>query len=91
MKQDQADRWAEARANGRWSYVLWKGVFRWGGLMYVLMVGRHIVEDPTRMYFWLGFGVPLWAAGGALFGLLTWHVSERQYRRFLAAQEPATV
>lgn len=85
--------WATTRKNGKWHFVLVRGVLGFGLPVFLgtscVPVLRHRVQ-PTLQYF-----VPqilIFALSGILFGILIWHFSERQFRKQGEDQgaEPAT-
>lgn len=81
--------WATVREKGKWYYILTRGVFGWGALMYFVMVIVPALRDvPNRKndsFLWPAF---LWGGGGAIFGFLIWYFSEKQYLQALKKKNP---
>ena len=72
--------WAKTRQKGKLHFVVFRGVLAWGVPMYLLMACRPVVIGkviPTALYF-ISQAV-MWGAAGAVFGLIIWHLSERQF------------
>jgi hypothetical protein len=86
MTPDRAAKWAATRAQGRWSFVWRTGVLQWGLIMFGVMGGSQAAQHPDRWMYILAVNLPLWFCGGVLFGLLTWHLTERSYTKYLAKQ-----
>lgn len=75
-------RWETERTRGRRRFVLLKGVAGWGLPMFIALgvampwwSGRYERLTPPA----LAISAAVWLAGGLLFGLLTWHFSEKAY------------
>jgi len=81
---DRATKWTETRAQGQWSFVWRVGILRWGLIMFGTFVGMQTAQHPDRILFILALNVPLCLCGGFSFGLLTWLMSEWNYKRHLA-------
>ena len=90
MTSDRAAKWAETRKQGRWSSVWRVGVLSWGLSMCCIFVGMQAAQHPNRILFIVAFNVPIWLSAGFLFGVLTWWMSERSYKRQLAKDAPGT-
>jgi hypothetical protein len=86
MTSDQAAKWAAKRVQGRWSFVWRTGVLQWGVIMFGVMGGGQIAQQPDRWLFLLELNLSVWLCAGVVFGLLTWHFSERSYAKYLAKQ-----
>ncbi len=77
--------WEVKRTKGALRFVLMDGLAAWGGPMFLIMSGGpvffgfpyKVTPSPS---FWL-FQVALWAGAGLLYGVATWHVSERQFAK----------
>jgi hypothetical protein len=74
--------WAITRQKGRWHFVLARGVFGWGGAMFVgmglmpVLMHRH---EPSWSYLvWQAF---VWSLAGAFFGFTTWSWFEWQFKK----------
>jgi hypothetical protein len=59
--------------------------------MFGAMGGSQAARYPGRWLFILGLNLPIWLCAGLLFGLLTWHFSERSYQKYLAKQTEVAV
>ena len=84
----QHERWRKLRGNGRWHFILARGVGFWGGLMFLamwiglplLMTALHPPSGTRALTpVTLAIGALLCAVGGVAFGLLTWHFSEKKF------------
>jgi hypothetical protein len=83
---DGAAKWAATRMQGRWSFVWRTGVLQWGFIMFGAMGGMQAAQHPSRWLYFLVMNLPVWLCGGFVFGLGTWHLSERSYAKYLAKQ-----
>lgn len=79
VKPEQLEKWKQTRAKGMFRYVLLSGVFSYGLAMFVVMT--FVVNSDKLSSSFVGFSAILWTVGGALFGLATWFVQERQFRK----------
>ena len=85
------ERWPAIRARGFARFVLVRGALIWGGIMAVamaVMVTLRLGTDHPRLPLLLGIAVPLCAAGGLLWGALTWWVNERLFRSLTSELKP---
>lgn len=83
------ERWEKQRAKGRTRYILQIGVFGWGLAMFIAMtfvVNRPVQLTPST----IALSAIIWLLGGALFGFVTWTMSERKYRKHMNAQSPSS-
>lgn len=87
---DRATKWAEIRKQGQWSFVWRVGVLSWGFTMCCIFVVMQAAQHPNRVLLIVAYNVPIWLSAGLLFGLLTWWVFERSYKRHLAKSTPST-
>lgn len=82
-------RWSQIRANGQRSFVLRHGVLGWGLPMSIWMPLGHAGFDFVAQGFveWNRIfvsglaGLPIWLAGGVLFGCWMWSWSEHSWHR----------
>jgi len=76
----QVKAWEKKRRLGKRSFILYRGVLRWGGIMFVLTMFTNVYGRHMKMNWLLvvssliacPFAGYLWAWG-------MWHVSERRY------------
>ena len=73
------EEWKQVRAKGLLRYVLVRGVLAYGLPMFLAMT--FVVNRDKLNSNFIGLSVLVWALGGALFGVLTWHVQERKFVR----------
>ncbi len=72
--------WATTRKQGKLSFVVKTGVCQWGGLMFLIMGLIPALRSEVGVQMLpLAMDALLWIVAGAIFGLLTWHLSERQF------------
>ena len=77
------ERWEKQRAKGKTRYILMTGVLGWGAAMFVVMT--FFVSHPDELAWWrIALSAIVCLAGGALFGFLTWALSERRYQKHLS-------
>jgi hypothetical protein len=80
MDEKARKEWEEQRAGGMIKYVLFKGL-PWGLAMFLAMT---FVAHPERSRgTMLYVSACLWLAGGVLFGIGTWYVQDRAYKKSL--------
>jgi hypothetical protein len=73
MNEKQRAKWECTRAKGMWRFVLLSGVVCWGGLM---SVATYFLNPRNP-----AVTVPIYLAGGFVFGLACWHLGEHMYRK----------
>ena len=79
MKPEQLEKWKNVRAKGMLRYVLLSGVLSYGLAMFVVMT--FVVNRDKLSASFVGISAIIWTIGGALFGLATWFVQERKFRK----------
>lgn len=77
MKPDQLEEWKRVRAKGLLRYVLARGVLAYGLPMFLAMT--FVVNRDNLNGNFIGLSAVVWSLGGALFGVLTWHLQERKF------------
>jgi hypothetical protein len=80
------EKWRRMRARGRAFYILVWGLACWGGLMFLVMgLGYPWLTQGVDALSgrWLLISAVIWAAGGLLFGVLTWHFNEKAFQKTL--------
>lgn len=74
--------WSTTRKMGCKNFVIRRGVLGWGAIMFGIQALGPVFSgrvQPTASYFiWRALG---FAVAGAVFGLLTWYVSEKMYAK----------
>ena len=86
MKPKQAEKWAELRKRGQWSYIWRVGLLQWGLLMCGIFIGMQTAQHPDQFLVIVLRNVPIWMCAGLAFGFFTWHASEWQYKRHVDKQ-----
>lgn len=86
MKPLQAERWAEIRKRGQWNYIWRVGILTYGLIMCGVFIGMDTFRHPDQFVQSVLGNVPLWTFAGLVFGFLTWHGTEWQYRRHVRRQ-----
>lgn len=80
-------KWEETRAMGKMKYVLLKGTVAWtiltGGIFVILtlITNKFLINTEILMYFLNMFLV--FIGLGTLFGVFSWHLSEKRYQSFI--------
>ena len=83
------EKWAEIRKMGKWNFILTRGVYRWGSSMYFFMViVPALLHGSHREKHSFFLGAVLMGAGGAIFGAIFWHFSEKQYLQASKKEKP---
>jgi hypothetical protein len=85
------ERWPAIRARGAARFVLVRGLLAWGGIMaaaMAVMVTLRLGVDHPRLPLLLVVAVPVCAAGGVLWGALTWWINERLFRSLTSEMNP---
>ena len=85
MKPKHFEHWSKLRAQGKARYILRTGVLAWGLPMFLFMV--LIINRRTTSLTAIGLNLLIFSLGGAVFGWITWALSERQYQRALKSQD----
>ena len=85
--EKEHSRWATTRLRGMLRYIVYKGLLRWGVIMFLVMAcGPAFFGVPYHAdlsaYYWLR-QILIWAAAGLGYGLVTWCVYERMDQNYL--------
>ena len=79
-------RWQKLRAKGHLHYVLSADDLSWGLTMFLVMaLFPYLFGTPFKVqgsFQHLLIGVVLWPLAGALYGIVTWFLCEKSYRKF---------
>ena len=81
MKSKGIRHWEKVRAGGMIRFVLLRGVLSYGLTMFMVMT--FIVHRGDLSTRFIAISAALWLVGGAAFGVLTWVLMERIYRKFV--------
>ena len=86
MKDDQFKAWESTRTKGKLNFVLFTGVLSWGLPMFILMafMNKPFADGFTSKSAIIHYIV--WPLAGVLFGVLTWYMSERKYKKELVSR-----
>lgn len=86
--------WETIRMHGKRQFVVQRGIFWYGGFMFVFMTAwmsavmlrgsRSVVVDLLVL---LLINAIIWPIAGFLWGLWTWSAAERAYERYQRQQE----
>jgi hypothetical protein len=79
-------KWVAQRASGRRPYILRTGL-SYGVAMFI--VTTFVLPQPQLTVQSVLLRALMWAAVGALFGMLMWRISEWRYERFLKSSGAA--
>jgi hypothetical protein len=65
---------------GKGRFVFQRGLIAWGVPMYLFMAVLPVINGrvETTVFYFL-WQACLWGVAGALFGLATWHFSEKSF------------
>jgi hypothetical protein len=74
--------WERLRKRGKLSFVLYKGVLLWGGLMFILttcanVFARH--DQLGRLPVFLVIDALVWCFFGSIWALWVWHRCEKRF------------
>lgn len=86
MWRSSMQRWSKTREQGLRTWLVRRGVLRWGVPMYILMSAVQVAQRPSEWRRIVLGGLPIWLACGVLWGALTWAMMERLYRRRLRSE-----
>lgn len=78
-------KWADMRRTGLAKFIFLNGVVAWGLPMFAIMtfvVNRR--QGDVRSAQMLLVSLVVWTLGGALFGWVTWTITEKKYQKYLA-------
>jgi len=87
MKENQFVKWEAARAKGKLHFILVRGVLSWGLPMFIFMafINKPFADGFTSEAAIVHYIV--WPIAGVLFGVFTWHLSERLYKKELTSRD----
>ena len=74
--------WEKLRQRGKVSFILYKGVLLWGGLMFVLTTCTNVFirHDPlNRLPMFLVIDALIWCLFGSIWGIWMWHRCEKRF------------
>ena len=83
MKDNQLKAWESTRTKGKLKFVVITGVLSWGLPMLIVMAFMHkpfvdgFISKAAIIHY------VVWPLAGVVVGLLTWYLSERQYKKEL--------
>jgi hypothetical protein len=81
----RAKRWAAIRSAGKTRWILIRGIFYFGGLLFVFGITFHALRHGSDSLWDIGdFVGRLIGAiiGGLLYGFMTWNSSEKAYDKY---------
>ncbi len=78
MNKEQEKKMKELVMMGKWNYVFIKGVFYWGGIMFLVFTILGYLFYPDVWKDTIIFNIVLWAIGGFVFGLWTWSAMNKK-------------
>jgi hypothetical protein len=84
----QRQKWEKKRKNGRRSFLIYRGVLKWGGIMFVLTSLTNALTR-NKQFDWL-FEVSMLIAcpfAGYVWARCVWYVNERRYRHAMMQQD----
>jgi len=80
MREKQRLKWEERRKHGKWSFLLYRGVLRWGGIMFILTSITNLAIRHQKLEWVTGLSL---LAGclffGYIWGLCIWHLNEGRF------------
>lgn len=79
MRAEQLEKWKDIRQKGMLRYVLVSGVLSYGLAMFIAMT--FVMQRDKLDAGFIVVSAIAWTIGGALFGVLTWFLQERQFRK----------
>jgi hypothetical protein len=80
MRERQRLKWEKRRKHGKWSFLAYRGVLRWGGIMFVLTMFTNVVGLHKKLN-WVTSVTLLIACllVGYVWGLCIWHLNEGRH------------
>jgi len=84
MKDDQFKAWESTRTKGKLNFVLFTGLLSWGLPMFIFIA---FMNKPFADGFTSKSAIVhciVWPLAGVLFGVLSWYMSERKYKKELS-------
>ena len=76
MQAREWERWAKVREQGKLRFVLRSGLVFYGVPMFIIMT--YLIPHPRLS---TGQSALLWLLAGAFYGMATWMVQERRFRK----------
>jgi len=79
--EKQRQSWEKIRKRGQLSFILYRGVLGWGGLMFLVMTATKVFVDHRRLsWFSMLVSALVWALAGYCWGLCVWSWTERRFQ-----------
>ncbi len=80
IRSRQRQKWEKKRRHGRRSFLLYRGILRWGGIMFILTT----ITNHFALHQKLGWLSELSLLAGCLlagyiWGFFTWGINERRF------------
>ena len=77
--------WSRVRDRGAARFILVSGLGWYGGMMFIIIgllspLVRNAGQLPPPAH--IALSAVVWAAAGLVWGALTWHFSERNFRKY---------
>ena len=80
MINRQHKKWEKKRRRGKRSYILRRGVLKWGGIVFVLTTFTNALTCHGKMDWWLELSLLIACPfAGYLWAWGTWNINERRY------------
>lgn len=83
MKEKEFETWQTTRQQGKFKFILIRGLLSWGIPMFVIMtfIFNRSEREFTTLY--LVVNAAIWGVAGIAFGALMWHITENRFNREL--------
>ena len=87
---EEQSKWEKLRAEGKRRFVLFRGVFFWGGWCFALMTFFMLADSETytasREVIVIS-NLIIWTCGGAIFGELVWWGTNKSYAEKFGSED----
>jgi hypothetical protein len=84
----QLKAWEKKRRDGKQSFILYRGVLRWGGIMFLLTMFTNIFGRHIKMNWLLVVSLLIACPfAGYLWARSIWHVNENRFRDEIKKQD----
>jgi hypothetical protein len=86
----QRRRWERKRKHGKQSFLIYWGVLRWGGIMFILTNITNVLTRHQKLDWHSVVGLLIAASvAGYVWARCTWYVNERRF--YGATKQPGSI
>jgi hypothetical protein len=80
VRNRQLRKWEKKRRHGRRAFILYRGVLKWGGIMFILTsITNHFARHQKLDWLYVASRLPACLLAGYLWARCTWFLNEKRF------------